>query len=121
MLVIWLGAGAPGALGITSALFQLVIALPMALAPSNRKHPSTTVMPRRNSDLPDSISSPIAATATTATLVATLPSAAPSTHATPSAMGLCTGESVSDAVGEYIKSPVAIIQDRKSTRLNSSH
>src|SRR3546814_6856642 len=80
MLVIWLGAGAPGALGITSALFQLVIALPMALAPSNRKHPSTTVMPRRNSDLPDSISSPIAATATTATLVATLPSAPPSTH-----------------------------------------
>src|SRR3546814_19300844 len=90
MLVIWLGAGAPGALGITSALFQLVIALPMALAPSNRKHPRTTVMPRRNSDLPDSISSPIAATATTATLVATLPRAAPSTPATRKRFGTGT-------------------------------
>ncbi|MBE1525992.1 hypothetical protein GGC65_000448 [Sphingopyxis sp. OAS728] len=44
-------------------------------APNRTKHPITTTMPRRNSSRPDSINSPIAATAITAIMVAVEPNA----------------------------------------------
>lgn len=79
----------------------------MLAAPNNVKQPITTVMPRRGSSLPESISSPIAATARAAIAVAVVPSATPCTQATPSAIGLLAGGSVSDVAGEYIQKSLA--------------
>jgi hypothetical protein len=76
-------------------------------APNRRKQPSTAVIPRRSSNLPASIASPIAATAMTATVVAIDPKAMPWTQSTPSAIGLSAGGSASDKVGEYIWNPLA--------------
>lgn len=59
-------------------------------------------MPRRSSSLPESISNPIAATAITAIVVATVPSAMACTHPVASAIGLPAGGSESDEVGGYI-------------------
>ena len=79
------------------------------VAPNRMKQPITTVMPRRSSSLPESMSSPIVATAMTATVVAVDPNATPCTQATPSTIGLCAGGSVSGKVGEYMGTPTAII------------
>jgi hypothetical protein len=74
----------------------------MPAASNKIKQPSTTAMPRRNPSLPESINSPIAATATTANVVAVDPDAAPCTHMTPSAIGFSVGGSESERVGKYI-------------------
>lgn len=63
--------------GVESAPAKPVNVAVMPVAPNNMKHPSTTVIPRRDSNLPDSMSIPIVATAMTATIVAVLPRAAP--------------------------------------------
>src|SRR3546814_1827254 len=74
-----------------------------------------TVIPRRKSSLPDSMSSPIAATAIIAMAVATEPRAAPSTQATPLAITLLPGGSVSDWAEEYIRTPGRFIPDNLIT------
>src|SRR3546814_4231204 len=74
-----------------------------------------TVIPRRKSSLPDSMSSPIAATAIIAMAVATEPRAAPSTQATPLAITLLPGGSVSDWAEEYFRTPGRFITDNLIT------
>src|SRR3546814_4242003 len=74
-----------------------------------------TVIPRRKSSLPDSMSSPIAATSIIAMAVATEPRAAPSTQATPLAITLLPGGSVSDWAEEYIRTLGRFIPDNLIT------
>src|SRR3546814_4301124 len=74
-----------------------------------------TVIPRRKSSLPDSMSSPIAATAIIAMAVATEPRAAHSTQETPLAITLLPGGSVSDWAEEYIRTPGRFITDNLIT------
>lgn len=101
-----LGCGMAARFDRVSALARPVSAPAMPEAPNNMKQPITTVMPRRNSIRPESISSPITAIAMTAIAVAVDPNATPCTHSTPSAIGLSAGGSVSDVVGEYIRDPL---------------
>lgn len=54
----------------------------MLVAPNSTKHPAITVAPRRQSTRPPSIRSPTAATATTAIVVATVPSIVPCSQPT---------------------------------------
>jgi hypothetical protein len=72
-------------------------------APNKMKQPIATVIPRRNSSLPENISNPIAATARMATAVAVVPNAALCTQVTPSAIGLPVGGSEREAAAEYIE------------------